>query len=97
MNEDNGDHPPCATCQRPTELTKRNAEAWSVFRDLDEFGREVDTMGGVPLNLRLESILRACRRTTDPVGIEWRVKELDRIVTKYRREDFKRRQNDKEE
>ena len=54
-------------------------------------------MGGVPLNLRLESILRACRRTTDPVGMEWRVKEIDRIVTKFRKEDFKRRQNDKEE
>lgn len=64
---------------------------------MDEFGRELDTMGGVPLNLRLEAILRACRRTADPAGMEWRVKELDRIVTKYRREDFKRRQDDKEE
>lgn len=97
MNEDNGDQPPCATCQRPTALTKRNAEAWAIFRDLDEFGRELDTMGGVPLNLRLESILRACRRTNDPVGLEWRVKELDRIVTKFRREEAKRRRDDKEE
>ena len=91
MNEDNGDQPPCATCPRPTELTKRNAEAWAIFRDLDEFGREVDTIGGVPLNLRLESILRACRRTTDPVGMEWRVKEIDRVVTKYRRKEAARR------
>ena len=97
MNEDNGDEPPCATCQRPTELTKRNAEAWAVFRDLDEFGRELDTMGGVPLNLRLESILRACRRTTDPVGMEWRVKEIDRIATKYRREEAARRREEKKQ
>lgn len=54
-------------------------------------------MGGVPLNLRLETIMRACRRVTDPVGIEWRVKEIDRIVTRYRREEAKRRQDDKEE
>lgn len=67
-----------------------------MFRDLDEFGRELDTMGGVPLNLRLESIMRACRRTTDPVGMEWRVKEIDRIVTKFRREDAKRRRDEKE-
>lgn len=87
----NGDAPPCATCPRPTELTKRNAEAWAIFSDLDTFGRDLDTMGGLPLNLRSESICGACERSTDPMGMEWRVKEIDRVVTKYRREEAKRR------
>lgn len=90
----NGDAPPCATCPRPTELTKRNAEAWALFNDLDTFGRDLDTMGGLPLNLRLESICGACGRSTDPIGMEWRVKEIDRIATKHRRADAARRREE---
>ena len=42
LYELNGDAPPCATCPRPTELTKRNAEAWAIFSDLDMFGRDLN-------------------------------------------------------
>ena len=92
----NSGQPPCSTCQKPTALTKRNCEAWEVFCDLDTFGRDVDTMGGFPLNLRQEAISRACRHTSDPRGIEWRVKEYDRTFTKFRREEAKRQRDEKE-
>ena len=65
-----------------------------MFSDLDTFGRDLDTMGGLPLNLRLESICGACGRSTDPLGMEWRVKEIDRIATKYRREEAARRREE---
>ena len=73
-------------------MTKDNAEAWAIFCDLDTFGRDLDTMSGLPLNLRLEPILRACEGSSNPAGMEWRVKEIDRIVTKYRRDEAKKRQ-----
>ena len=49
-------------------------------------------MGGPPESaLRIN--LRECGLSRDPVGMEWRVKEYDLNVTKFRKEEVKRRQN----
>lgn len=53
-------------------------------------------MEGVAPESALRINLWECGRNRDPVGMEWRVKEYDRIVTKFRKEGAKRRQDEKE-
>lgn len=68
-----------------------NDAAWEVWSVLDSHGRDLDTMAGNPLPLRLEAIALECSRHSDPDGIRWRVLLIEDQVLAYRRENQKKK------
>ncbi len=86
MAQDEGKEPPCATCGKPREFSRKNAQAWEAWRALDRYGRVVDAFAGVPLPLSLEALERFCARYDDPEGIRWRVMALEEKALAARRE-----------
>ena len=86
MAQDEGKEPPCATCAKPREFSRKNAQAWEAWCALDRYGRAVDAFAGVPLPLSLEALERFCARYDDPEGIRWRVMALEEKALAARRE-----------
>ena len=91
MAEDNKTIPDCSKCSMPRETSAMNDAAWEVWSVLDSHGRDLDTMAGNPLPLRLEAIALECSRHSDPDGIRWRVLLIEDQVLAYRRENQKKK------
>lgn len=68
-----------------------NEDAWEAWSTLDAHGRDLDTMAGNPLPLRLEAITLECSRHSDPDGIRWRVLLIEDHVLAYRRDSQKKK------
>ena len=95
---ENGDGPPdCVKIcgWKPDELSRKNAQSWEAWSELDRYGRDIDTMSGFPLSLRLADIERTCERYDDPEGIRWRVMQVEETALRYRRDEFQRQRNKK--
>lgn len=52
---------------------------------LDIHGRDIDTMGGNPLPLRLEAVEIECSKYSDPEGLRWRLLLIDKMIMEARR------------
>jgi hypothetical protein len=70
----------------PAGLSRLNALAWHIWRLLDLHGRDIDTMAGNPLPLRLTAIDGECGRYEDAQGLRWRVLLIDEQALTYRRQ-----------
>lgn len=68
----------------PQRLSDMNLAAWKAWKELDTYGRDIDTMAGNPLSLRLEAIELLCKRYFDPDAIRWRVLQIEELVLKQR-------------
>lgn len=88
---DNNTVPNCEKCSRPKEQSNLNLEAWAVWSLLDSHGRDLDTMAGNPLPLRIEALDRECYRHEDPDAVRWRVLLIEDKILEYRREKTKRK------
>lgn len=62
---------------------------------LDAHGRDVDTMAGLPLPLRIEAVHQECAGKKDPDGVRRRVLCIEAVAMKKRMEQFRERQKDK--
>lgn len=74
----------------PKQCSVSNARAWEIWAMLDAYGRDLDTMAGNPMPLRMEAINTECARCADPDGIRWRILEIEKHVLKYRRNRAKK-------
>lgn len=74
------------------EIALKNWQAWEAWAGLDSLGRDIDSMGGFPLPLRIEAVERECGRYDDPEGIRWRVMLIEEKALQIRREEYRRRQ-----
>ncbi len=68
----------------PQRLSDMNLAAWKAWKELDTYGRDIDTMAGNPLPLRLEAMELLCKRYFDPDAIRWRVLQIEELVLKQR-------------
>ena len=77
--------PNCAECPKPKRpLTAANRDALRIWSTLDGFGRDLDTMAGNPLPLRLEAVELECNKHHDPDGMRLRVMEIEKRVLEAR-------------
>lgn len=76
-------------------MTRKNAQAWQLWQELDRYGRDMDTMSGFPLALRVADLDRACLRYDDPDGVRWRVMLIEEKALEYRRDEYQRKQSKK--
>ncbi len=91
LHVENGDGlPDCAAlCPgKPEYFTRKNAQAWEAWNELDRFGRDIDTMSGFPLSLRIADVEGVCARYDDPDGIRWRVLLIEEDMLRHRRDDY---------
>lgn len=79
----------------PRGLHKKSIEAWQVWAMLDAHGRDIDTMAGLPLYLRIEAVCQECANKKDPDGIRWRVLCIESVAMQKRMEQYRERQKDK--
>lgn len=64
-----------------------NFDAWKAWRELDTYGRDIDTMAGNPLPLRIEAIELLCKRYYDPDALRWRILLIEEMVLNHRRQE----------
>lgn len=88
---ENGETPACSTCDKPKFLARKNAQAWEAWCELDQYARQLDTMGGYPLPIDIAKIEQICMRYDDPEGIRWRVLLLENKALAYRRGIYQRK------
>lgn len=79
----------------PRGLYKKNVEAWAVWVILDAHGRNVDTMAGLPLPLRIEAVHQECVSKKDPDGIKRLVLCIESAAMQERMKQFSERQANK--
>lgn len=75
----------------PREVSALDREAWEAWRLLDVLGRDLDSMAGNPLPIRLEAMDRESLRSSDPDAVRWRILLIEKHVLTYRREHMKKR------
>lgn len=91
MAADNGTVPDCDKCSMPREQSALNMDAWAVWSFLDNHGRDLDTMAGNPLPIRIEALEIECGRYPDPDAIRWRVGVIEERVLEYRRKQAQKK------
>ena len=71
----------------PQTFSSMNLEAWKAWRELDTYGRDIDSMAGNPMPLRLEAVDLVCRQYADPDAIRWRILQIEELVLDHRRQE----------
>ena len=71
----------------PQDFSGINLEAWQAWKELDTYGRDIDSMAGNPLPLRLEAVELICRQYADPDALRWRILQIEEKVFEYRRRE----------
>lgn len=93
LDRENGREPTrekCVTCSMPLEISHANQQAWQIWCELDRYGREVDTMGGFPLGIRLSDLEKVCGKHEDPEGLRWRILLIEEHILEERRRTYQR-------
>jgi hypothetical protein len=86
LHEENGATPPCAACGAPVAVSRKNGIAWGVWQLLNTFARNLDTMAGNILPLKLVDVQSECARYDDPEGLRKRVLIIETEYLKIARE-----------
>ena len=74
----------------PYEMPRRAYEAWEIWRELDGYGRNIDTMGGFPLPIKLECLESLCARSSDSEYIKNLVQFIEEKALESRRSQYKK-------
>lgn len=91
LAEANDDTPDCDNCvqgKQPVYSSQINYDAINVWHELDLFGRDIDSYCGVPMPLKLEAIIEACKTYPDPNGLKWRIMLFEQHVYSERIKKF---------
>lgn len=76
-------------------MSRKNGQAWEAWCELDRYGRDVDTMSGFPLALKLETVEHIVERYDDPEAVRSRILLLESKALEFRRAEYQRKHSEK--